>query len=309
MKHEPTRYSVKHLKVIPEFFERAHEMRSIFNVRFASPRTFSRDRFVWDYWHVPDQYTYIRTIAQYYFPRELFNSFLRRLCAWGEANLGCDRVTQPWLSYYVDGCRQELHTDIAQGPWAYVFSLTHWNTCKFRGGETILLRPSCLNFWRDYPIGESAELMSLIEKIPPLFNQLVVFDPRIPHGVHSVEGSRDPLDSRLVLHGWFMEPTLQGRGTIDLEQSRSILDAQLAQLAVILEGLGSVAGLLITRINLNLDGSVKSLNILTDTLVSSSGDTTAPKRALQQITALLYSLKFPPVRNKSWLDVPIRLPR
>ena len=39
------------------------------------------------------------------------------------------------------------------------------------------------------------------------FNRLTVFDGRFPHGVRPVEGTRDPLKSRLVLHGWFTEPT------------------------------------------------------------------------------------------------------
>lgn len=43
--------------------------------------------------------------------------------------------------------------------------------------------------------------------VPPLFNRLTVFDPRYPHGVRAVEGTRDPMKARLVLHGWFTEPT------------------------------------------------------------------------------------------------------
>ena len=43
--------------------------------------------------------------------------------------------------------------------------------------------------------------------IPPLFNQLTVFDPRIPHGVRLVEGTHDPLHARVVLHGWFTQPS------------------------------------------------------------------------------------------------------
>ena len=41
----------------------------------------------------------------------------------------------------------------------------------------------------------------------PHFNRLTVFDGRYPHGVRPVEGTRDPLKARLVLHGWFTEPT------------------------------------------------------------------------------------------------------
>jgi Rps23 Pro-64 3,4-dihydroxylase Tpa1-like proline 4-hydroxylase len=44
---------------------------------------------------------------------------------------------------------------------------------------------------------------NLLELVPPLFNRLTVFDPRVPHGVPVVEGTRDPREGRLVLHGWF----------------------------------------------------------------------------------------------------------
>ena len=46
--------------------------------------------------------------------------------------------------------------------------------------------------------------MSLVQ---PHFNRLTVIDGRYPHGVRPVEGTRDPLKARLVLHGWFTEPT------------------------------------------------------------------------------------------------------
>ena len=33
-----------------------------------------------------------------------------------------------------------------------------------------------------------------------------MFDPRIPHGVREVTGTRDPREGRLVIHGWFVQP-------------------------------------------------------------------------------------------------------
>jgi len=46
-----------------------------------------------------------------------------------------------------------------------------------------------------------------VSLVQPQFNRLTVFDGRYPHGVRPVEGTRDPLKARLVLHGWFTEPT------------------------------------------------------------------------------------------------------
>ena len=42
--------------------------------------------------------------------------------------------------------------------------------------------------------------------VEPRFNRLTVFDGRYPHGVRMVEGTRNPVKARVVLHGWFTEP-------------------------------------------------------------------------------------------------------
>ena len=86
-------------------------MRHAFDVRFEDPRSARADRFVWDYWHVPGQYTALRTPAWTYFPRPLYEAFHQRLVAWGRETLGCHDVSPPWLSNYIEGCRQELHGD------------------------------------------------------------------------------------------------------------------------------------------------------------------------------------------------------
>ena len=49
--------------------------------------------------------------------------------------------------------------------------------------------------------------MVQVHLVEPRFNRLTVFDGRYPHGVRPVEGTRDPLKARLVLHGWFTDPT------------------------------------------------------------------------------------------------------
>ncbi len=45
-----------------------------------------------------------------------------------------------------------------------------------------------------------------MDLIPPKFNRLSLFDPRVPHGVVPVHGVHDPREARIVLHGWFAEP-------------------------------------------------------------------------------------------------------
>ena len=57
------------------FYAKARELRATFDERFADPRSTRADRFVWDYWHVPDQYTALRTPAWEYFPEALYRDF------------------------------------------------------------------------------------------------------------------------------------------------------------------------------------------------------------------------------------------
>jgi|AntRauTorckE5430_2_1112549.scaffolds.fasta_scaffold132825_1 hypothetical protein len=46
-------------------------------------------------------------------------------------------ITPPWLSCYVEGHEQRLHTDPAHGPWAFVLSLTPDEVAEaMSGGET-----------------------------------------------------------------------------------------------------------------------------------------------------------------------------
>ena len=92
------------------------------------------------------------------------------------------------------------------GPWAFVLSLTRWEERRFSGGETMLLAPSTLSHWATHSSDAVVERSDLMQLVEPAFNQLAVFDPRVPHGVREVRGCRDPRAARVVLHGWFVEP-------------------------------------------------------------------------------------------------------
>jgi len=136
--------------IVDNFAPEAKPLRAVFDERFRKPRSTRGDRFVWDWWHVPGQYTHLRTPAWTYFPRALYQAFHRGLVAWGREVLGCHDISPPWLSCYVDGCRQELHGDLPHGPWAFVMSLTRWRGRRFSGGETVLVRDEVLDFWHDF---------------------------------------------------------------------------------------------------------------------------------------------------------------
>src|SRR5206468_4646827 len=112
---------MKNCLTIDGFSPLADELRAVFEDRFGDSRGGDGSRFVWDFWYVPGQYRLVRTPAYHYFPSRLYRDFHSSLVQWGRENLGCHDISPPWLSYYVDGCRQDLHADVPHGPWAFVF--------------------------------------------------------------------------------------------------------------------------------------------------------------------------------------------
>jgi hypothetical protein len=65
------------------------------------------------------------------------------------------------------------------------------------GGETMILQPQLLNnFWQAFQPGKGLELTDLVQLVPSPYGQLTVFDPRLPHGVRPVSGTRDPQQVR-----------------------------------------------------------------------------------------------------------------
>lgn len=195
-KQRVTRRSMGY-RTVPEFFPRARQVRRAVEAHFGLPFQRGTAKQVWNYWHVPGMYTYLRTSAHKVIPQALVDDLVRSISEWARQELGTQTVTSPLLSVYVNGCRQSLHHDVGNGEWGYVFSLTHWDSRKFEGGETLLVR-------RAYAAGDDGLPVpspEVADRIPATFNQLLVFDDWISHGVEPVQGSMNPLEGRIVLHG------------------------------------------------------------------------------------------------------------
>ncbi|GAQ82551.1 hypothetical protein KFL_001150120 [Klebsormidium nitens] len=262
----------EHLIIEDEFLDSAEELREHFDSRFAEPRQIRMDRFVWDYWHVPNQYTLIRTPAEDFFPRTLYESLEDALLSYGENKLGCRSISPVWLSYYVDGCSQELHADNPHGPWAFVLSLTDWERRRFSGGETMILQPHVLDYWRGFEARRGMELEDLVTQVEPDFNRLTVFDPRLPHGVRPVRGTQDPREARLVLHGWFTEPTPFFTGALEEHEAVASLNAALEPLFEEVATFSPSTGTTTVRLTISgSTGAVTDLEWLTDTLIEVPG--------------------------------------
>ncbi len=290
--------------VIDRFAPEAPALRATFDERFAEPRSTRADRFMWDYWHVPGQYTALRTPAWTYFPRRLYDRFHQRLVAWGRETLGCHDVSPPWLSLYVDGCRQELHGDLPHGPWAFVFSLTNWRGRAFRGGETLLVRDEVLDFWQDFASVRAVEERELVRRVEPQFSRLVVFDPRIPHGVREVTGTHDPRAGRLVIHGWFVQPRPFIRGPLATRAVASRIGDLTDELGAWI-GTLPVAGLASFAFDVDRRGTARNVALLSDTTRVPAADERARKRLVRRIGDAIATWRFGRQRAPSRVTLPL----
>ena len=289
-------------QVVERFAPEAAALRAVFDDRFADPRSTRGDRFVWDYWHVPGQYTHLRTPAWTYFPRALYTAFHRRLVAWGRATLGCHDISPPWLSCYVDGCGQQLHGDLPHGPFAFVLSLTPKRT--FTGGETLLVRDEVLDFWDDFRSVRAVEEPDLVRAIEPRFNRLVVFDPRIPHGVREVRGPRDPRAGRVVVHGWFVQPRPFVQGPLRAVALAARVNDLLGELPALLGDL-PLAGLVSLAFGVARTGAVASARILADTTRVPRVFERERRRVVARILAAVRTWRFGAQRATSRVTLPL----
>lgn len=261
-------------QAIDNFYPRAADLRAVFDRKFADPLRTHSERFVWDYWHVPGQFSHLRTPAFHYFPKQKYEAFHRYLVRWGRDYLGCHDISPPWLSCYIDGCRQEVHKDVPHGPLAFVFSLTPKNP-RFTGGETFIQRPRA--------------------RIEALFNRLTLFNPSLPHGVREVRGTRDPREGRLVIHGWFVQPRPYWIGPLCAQDVMAGISA--IQKNAVFHARDS--GLISLQIHITKTGTVAQAKPLFKTL--SARDHKQIPRLLSHIN----KLQFPPKKRPTRLVLPL----
>jgi hypothetical protein len=186
-------------KVVSDFWPRAEEARSRYESFMGDYRahSFRSVHQCWDYWYVPHMYTYLRTDPAKAIGKDLVDDFVKHLAAFCAKELEGAIPLSPWLTLHLNGMRHELHNDSQNGTYGYVYSLTRAPEA-FSGGETCVsregafdgLEPRRFKAWQGY-----------FEVVPPLFNQLLLFDDRLAHMVPVVQGTMNPLHGRLCLTG------------------------------------------------------------------------------------------------------------
>jgi hypothetical protein len=281
----------------------ASALRAGFEAHFADPHRHRPDSHqIWNYWFVPDLYTYLRTAPEKVLPPELVQRFHARLSRWALERLGLNCVTWPNLSLYVDGCVQHLHNDSTNGRFGFVYSLTLDNRRSI-GGETIVLREGDLFRAHLTRAGAGTAMQELIE---PRFNRLVLFDDRMPHGVRRIEGAMDPLDGRIVLHGHISEGEPVLRGPHDRGE---IVESVSEEVALALKGNRAAAvdshGPLTLRMRIAASGAVESVEPLVDRVARGSG--ADPGRLVGDIIDRLSRLRFSARNGPSEAFLPVML--
>lgn len=281
--------------------DEAVAMRRQIDAHFADPQNHTPDRHqVWNYWHVPGLYTYLRTVPEKVIDRGLVDGFIRGLTIWSEYMLGLGHVTRPYLSLYVDGCEQKLHNDSANGRFGFVYSLTNDERKTF-GGETIVLKEGDL--FRDN-MGNPSAGAGLLDLIEPKFNRLTLFDDRMPHGVQRVEGSMNPVEGRFVLHGHISESGPMAEGPLEaVITSRAIYDSLRPLLSDVLRKHVFHHGPLVLRITIEPDGSVSNIDRLVDRLARADGNSAGV--VVGQAIQIIRAMRFPEAPAATELTLPL----
>jgi hypothetical protein len=252
--------------------ELARGMREAIDRHFADPyKQNAAQHQVWNYWYVPDMYTFLRTAPERVIPGELVQRFQSALTDWAWETLGLGYVTAPYLSLYVDGCSQSIHNDATNGRFGYVYSLTR-DGRDTRGGETIVYHEGDL--YRTMLTTMTGGRGGLYEMIEPRFNRLAIFDDRMPHGVNRIEGTMDPVHGRLVLHGHISETGPGTKGPLVPAQIGPVVEDAANQGLAAFDMACDPHGPVVVRLVIEPDGSVGDARLVLDRLAFPDGAST-----------------------------------
>ncbi len=290
------------LLVVDDFLpaELAQSMRLAIDDHFANPQAHGPERQVWNYWFVPELYAYLRTAPEKVIQQPQIGAFHERLRAWSINTLGLAQVSWPFLSLYVNGCRQGLHNDARNGRFGFVYSLTR-DQRRTTGGETIVHREGDPARTR---MTEASAGRSFFDAIEPRFNRLVVFDDRMPHAVERVEGSMDPHEGRFVLHGHLSESGPIVAGALPPDAVAALAADAVKQFAenAFLDG---YHGLLTLRLDVQPDGAIATCRLLLDRVLHPDPGDRRWTALANDLVARFSALAFPAAAGPSVIIVPL----
>lgn len=286
--------------VVDDFLpdDKSLSMRADIDAHFANPGSHeAATHQLWNYWHVPGSYTYLRTTPDKVIARDKVEHFVNTLRTWAALNLGMAGVTWPFLSLYVPGCLQGLHNDSVNGRFGFVYSLTR-NARATIGGETMIVQDRDL--FR-HALDRPAAGSDLFDLVAPRFNRLTLFDDRVPHAVQRVAGSMDPVEGRFVLHGHISEAGVVVQGPLPPDAIQPLVVELLQELreAVAKE----VRGPLVLCVEIAATGEVQRIRPIVDRLASGvDADLDAVRAAVAE---KISALKFAPASAPTRANIPL----
>jgi hypothetical protein len=289
--------------VIPDFFAEVDRLRQGVEAHFAEPhKQTTVAHQLWNYWFVPGTYTYLKTMPERVIEPEIVQRFVTRLSDVAFERWGLATVYWPYLSLYVAGCYQALHNDASAARLGYVYSLTRWDKRNFVGGETLLFRED--GYFATGAIARPGATATFYDLVPANYNQLLVFDDRIPHAVPRLEGTMNPIEGRIVMHGHLGEAEWSVRGGLKAAEAAPVVDAALAAERARAPA-GAYHGLLSVRLFVAPDGRVSEARPLLDRVMKLAPDPTIPPFDSAPVLARLRDLRLPPAAAASDITLPI----
>lgn len=281
----------------------AQALRGGIDRHFASPHSHRAETHqIWNYWYVPDAYTYLRTAAERVLPFDALQVFGTALRDFAATRLGLTMVTKPLLSLYVNGCFQAFHNDSTNGRFAFVYSLTRPQR-SFTGGETLVWRET--DYFAEI-FTQPLAATGLYESIAPDFNRLVLFDDRMPHAVAPVFGRMDPCEGRLVMHGHIAEGPAHVAGTLSAAEAQAGVAAGIAALK---EALGPLFrqfhGPLSLDLVVDAEGRVDGYGVLLNRLRPIGTQSVTVEQAVGAVLDRLDLMRFPASDGETEVKFPI----
>ena len=281
----------------------ALEMRRDIERHFAEPAAHRPDTHqVWNYWFIPELYTYLRTDPRKIIAAARVEDFQNALRDWSVGMLGMADISPPHLSLYVGGCRQAWHNDALNGRFGFVYSLTR-DDRRTLGGETLIWResdPYRANF------AAAAAGRDFHDAIAPRFNRLVIFDDRLPHAVAPIEGSMDPVEGRLVIHGHLSEGGTVVEGPLPEDRIAEPLVAMLRRFGE--EQSAETAlyhGPLVVRLRISTEGKVTASEVIVDRVLHLDPGHVEWQPLRAKLIDRFRRLRFPPADGETLLIQPV----
>ena len=280
----------------------AEAMRADIDAHFAKPHAHTEAHQIWNYWYVPELYTYLRAQPEKVFRPDRVETFMATLREWSRENLGLANVTHPFLSLYVSGCRQGWHNDAGNGRFAFVYSLTR-NDRATIGGETLVMREGVAlrsNLTRPMAGG------SFYQAVEPLFNRLVVFDDRVAHAVERVDGSMDPVQGRFVMHGHMSEAGTHVQGALPAAAVNAPVNAALMEFAT-----GAAADLplyhgpLSLRLVIDPSGAAEVRDVMLDRVLHPDPTHDGWEPLRESLLDRLEAVRFPAAEGETTVILPV----